>query len=180
MKYKTLVVLVACVAVGGYWLYGQSYKPVVHNSELTLASLNYCAGEKTKTVIVSVAKRHLWACEGNKQQYISPVITGYVGNAVNLTPIGTYEIYAKQTDRDLKGSDNKGSWNEHVDYWMPFLYNQYGAYGFHDAEWRQQDDFGKISSNSVNASHGCVELPDKASTWLYKWSEIGTVVKIVN
>lgn len=48
-------------------------------------------------------------------------------------PICSYHVYGKQKDTVLTGSDASGSWNDPVSYWMPFLNNQYGTYGFHDA-----------------------------------------------
>ena len=117
-------------------------------------------------------------CREYTSQYDSPVVTGQMTNPANLTPVGTYKIYAKESDRYLSGSDEKGSWNVHVAYWMPFLDNQYGTYGFHDATWRKESDFGKVDPYSTNASHGCVELTLKASEWLYNWSEVGTSVVI--
>ncbi len=96
----------------------------------------------------------------------------------DLTPTGTYHIYAKETDVYLKGSDSTGSWDDYVYYWMPFLDNQYGIYGFHDATWRSANAFGNIDPYSNNASHGCVEMPLATAKWLYGWSSIGTTVTI--
>ncbi len=139
---------------------------------------NICASTLTKHVLVSVGQRHLYACAGGKSVYDSPIVTGISYLAADITPIGTYSIYAKQTDTDLTGSDTTGAWNDHVNYWLPFLQNQYGTYGFHDATWRNPKDFGKVDPNSANASHGCVELPLAASKWLYNWVEIGTQITI--
>jgi lipoprotein-anchoring transpeptidase ErfK/SrfK len=96
----------------------------------------------------------------------------------DLTPTGTYHIYAKQTDTTLTGSDSTGSWNDYVYYWMPFLDNQYGTYGFHDATWRPANAFGNVDPYSSKGSHGCVELPLATSKWLYNWSAVGTTVTI--
>jgi lipoprotein-anchoring transpeptidase ErfK/SrfK len=61
---------------------------------------------------------------------------------------------------------------------MPFLDNQYGTYGFHDATWRKDSEFGKVDPNSADASHGCVELPLATAKWLYSWAPVGTAVTI--
>ena len=98
----------------------------------------------------------------------------------DLTPTGTFHIYSKITNTTLKGSDSTGSWDAPVSYWMPFLSNQYGQYGFHDATWRSPDEFGNVSPDSKNASHGCVELPLDAVAWVYNWAPIGTQINIVN
>ncbi len=140
---------------------------------------NNCAGNTlSQLILVSISQRHLWACEYTTEVYNSPVVTGMSYLAADLTPIGTYHIYAKQTNRYLVGTDSTGHWNDFVHYWMPFLYNQYGAYGLHDATWRPANAFGNISPNSPNASHGCVELPLATAKWLYNWDHVGTTVTI--
>lgn len=140
-----------------------------------------CSGDTlSQEVIVSVGQRHLWACDGTTVSYDSAVVTGMENLAADLTPVGTYHIYGKQTNLYLAGSDSTGSWNDHVYYWMPWLSDQYGVYGFHDATWRQPTDFGNISPYSSNASHGCVELPLATAKWLYGWASIGTTVQIIS
>lgn len=134
----------------------------------------------SQVVIVSISLRRLWACDNQTVEYSSPVVTGMDFLAADLTPTGTFHIENKQTNIVLKGSDSTGSWNDPVSYWMQFLYNQYGAYGFHDATWRPASAFGNISPNSKNASHGCVELPLATAKWLYNWVQIGTTVSIVS
>ena len=140
---------------------------------------NNCASNQLpQLVLVSVSQRHLWACSGSSQVYDSAVVTGDEEHADTLTPVGTYHIYAKETDRTLTGSDENGSWHDFVYYWMPFLYNQYGAYGFHDATWRDSSAFGNIDPNTSNASNGCVELPLTTAKWIYDWASVGTTVTI--
>jgi lipoprotein-anchoring transpeptidase ErfK/SrfK len=128
--------------------------------------------------LVSISKRQMWACQGSTQVYSSAVITGMENFPADLTPVGTYTIYAKETNLYLNGSDSTGSWHDYVYYWMPFLHNQYGSYGFHDATWRDPSAFGNISPYSDQASHGCVEMPLATATWLYNWAQIGTTVTI--
>ncbi len=140
---------------------------------------NNCADNTLdKLVLVSVSQRHLWGCEQGKTVYDSPVITGITTHDSTLTPPGTYSIYGKQKDTRLTGSDVVGSWDYPVSYWMPFLSNQYGIYGFHDATWRPDSEFGNVSPDSSNASHGCVELPLASMAWLYNWAPTGTTVTI--
>ncbi|GAC1498647.1 MAG: hypothetical protein NVS1B10_00630 [Candidatus Saccharimonadales bacterium] len=149
------------------------------NSPKIVAQPNHCATNSLdQQVFVSINERHLWACHNTSTIYDSAVITGNQNHPDTLTPVGTYYISAKQTGITLKGSDSTGSWNDPVSYWMPFLNNQYGAYGFHDATWRDNSVFGKISPNSADGSHGCVELPLSASKWLFNWVQVGTAVTI--
>jgi lipoprotein-anchoring transpeptidase ErfK/SrfK len=175
------IAVVACAYLGVQLLIskpGNTIKPAAAQTALRSAPQNECQGYTSKTIIVSITKKHLWACQDAKSAYDSPVVTGDMNNAANLTPSGHYKIYAKETNRYLTGSDGKGSWNVHVNYWMPFLDNQYGTYGFHDATWRSESDFGHVDPYSVNASHGCVELPLGASAWLYDWAAVGTGVVV--
>ncbi|HET8991478.1 MAG TPA: L,D-transpeptidase family protein [Candidatus Saccharimonadales bacterium] len=144
-----------------------------------IANTNCTPNNLSQLVIVSISARHLWVCNGPNLAYDTAVVTGDEQYADTLTPLGTYHIYAKETNRTLTGSDENGSWNDFVNYWMPFLYNQYGAYGFHDATWRDPTAFGNIDPNSSTASNGCVELPLAAAKWIYNWAVVGTTVSIV-
>ena len=154
-------------------------KPVPSASVVAPVATNYCAGNTLdQLALVSISQRHMWACDGSKTVYDSPVITGIDYLAADITPVGTYHVYAKITDTTLRGSDTTGSWSDPVSFWMPFLHNQYGSYGFHDATWRAASDFGNISPNSSDASHGCVELPLATASWLYSWAKVGTTVTI--
>lgn len=183
MKTKTFLLLLLVLSA----IFGvvaprvlQSQKTATTKSDKTakIVASGPCDEIDAKTIIVSIGQRHLWACEDGKVAYDSAVVTGDMNNPENLTPTGSYQIYAKQTDRTLSGSDTKGKWDVHVNYWMPFLHNQYGSYGFHDATWRDNDEFGNVDPYSSAASHGCVELPLMASKWLYDWSAVGTQVVV--
>ncbi len=178
LKIKILVVFIAVLAVGLY--VSDSHSDQTHKI-ISKAPVNHCASNNLdKSIIVSVGQRHMWVCEKTSTVYKSPVVTGMENLPADLTPRGTYQIYAKAADTTLSGSDSTGSWNEHVDYWMPFLDNQYGTYGFHDATWRKNSDFGNIDPKSKNASHGCVELPLAAMKWFYNWAPENTSVTIEN
>lgn len=144
-----------------------------------IARTDPCAANTLdKLALISISQRHLWACQGSTVAYDSAVVTGMENLPADLTPTGTYHVYGKQTNLYLNGSDSTGSWHDYVYYWMPFLDNQYGVYGFHDATWRPPSAFGNISPYSSNASHGCVELPLATAKWLYNWVSIGTTVTI--
>lgn len=144
------------------------------------ATENNCAGNTIdKLVLVSISKRHAWACEKDKQVNDSAVITGMESIESTKTPVGTFKIYGKVKDTVLSGTDpTTGQWREPVSYWMPYHDNQYGTYGFHDAPWRQSSEFGNIDPNSMNGSHGCVQLPANMAKWVYEWAEIGTTVTV--
>ncbi len=152
---------------------------------------NACTGNTlANLIVVSISQQHLWACAGAGEVYDNAVITGMELYPADLTPTGTYHIYAKATDQTLAGHDSTGSWSDFVNYWMPFLDNQYGTYGFHDltqtangANGRADGDFGTVNINlpytaAKHGSHGCVELPLAAAKWLYDWAPIGTTVTV--
>ena len=109
-------------------------------------AVNQCAANTGggQLIVVSISQRHLWACQGTSSVFDSAVVTGMENLAADLTPTGTYHITSKTTDTHLIGHDSTGSWDDFVNYWMPFLHNQYGSYGFHDATWRPANAFGNI------------------------------------
>lgn len=183
-----LLMLILLSTFGAYGWHTFGYKHTVSATKHAATTPKTVAQKQSpcisnttgKLIIVSISKRHLWACAGSSQQYDSAVVTGQENLAADLTPTGTYQIYGKQTNLYLKGSDSTGSWNDYVYYWMPFLHNQYGTYGFHDATWRGNGEFGTIDPYSSQGSHGCVELPLATAKWLYSWAQNGTTVSIVS
>ena len=186
-SFKWLILPLALAALIGVPLLRSSADPPPTNPSsqataggvVTPAPGNHCAGNTApKLIKISVSQRHLWACEGNKSVHDTPVITGMLTHPETLTPPGSYHVYGKTTSTTLKGSDSTGSWSRGVYYWMPFLDNEHGTYGFHDATWRPNGDFGKIDPNSADASHGCVELPLSSSKWLYDWTPVRTPVTV--
>lgn len=81
------------------------------------------------------------------------------------TPEGVNYVYAKQTNRILRGP----GYASHVDYWMPVK----GGIGIHDADWRS-DFGGEIYKRG--GSHGCINVPSEVMPKLYETVEIGTPV----
>lgn len=188
---KKLYLLVMLILVVGFWLgfrgggTNSHQQPAAKQSPAVVATtsqatgFNNCEGNTLdKFIKVSVSQKRLWACEKDKSVRSTSVITGLKDHPETETPAGTYKIYGKTTNTTLKGSDSRGSWSDPVYYWMPFLDNKYGTYGFHDATWRANSDFGKIGPDSEEASHGCVELPLASSKWLYEWAPVGTTVTV--
>ena len=195
IKYLILAILIA--ALGGF-LYTHHKSTVKQNAKEAASVAKVQAAQKAatelashcadnasgKNIIVSISKQHLWACSDKTVAYDTAVITGMESYPADLTPTGTYQIYARATNQTLAGSDNTGSWSDAVSYWMPFLDNQYGTYGFHDATWRAPADFGSININAPftttakSASHGCIELTLSAAKWLYDWAPVNTSVTV--
>ena len=200
MRYAVIVLIALILGFSIWHIEDNKPAPVKHvtTTRSTTKSVvaakpapSVCVGNTIpQEIIVSISKQHLWACTLATQSYDSPVITGMEDLAADLTPVGTYKIYAKETNVYLKGSDSTGSWDDFVNYWLPFLDNQYGAYGFHDltqaangTNGRAPSDFGNVNiyapyTAPLHGSHGCVEVPLATSAWLYNWAQIGTTVSI--
>lgn len=63
------------------------------------------------------------------------------------------------------------TWNDHVDYWMPFD----GQIGLHDSSWRTEYG-GDIYL--TDGSHGCVNTPLDAMATIYNNITVGTLVVV--
>ena len=114
-------------------------------------------------VNVSIAKQRLDYYEYNKIVLTTPITSG----KNNYTKTGTFKIRNKVRNTTLKGED----YVSFVKYWMGYG----GAYGLHDASWR--NTFGTMDYKT-NGSHGCINLPTPAAKKLYDMIEIGTPVYI--
>ena len=120
-----------------------------------------------KYIEINLSLQHLWVWDNHIVVYDSPLTSGAVGVGLG-TVTGTFNIYAKESNRRLVGP----GYDVPVKWWMPF----HLGYGLHDAIWRQ----GKFGGQDYirGGSHGCVNLPDATAEWIYNWSDIGTAVYI--
>ncbi len=128
-----------------------------------LASTASAAGGSTY-VDVNLTNQQLIYVVNGSPALISDIVTGNTSRG-RSTPVGTYSIYAKATNRTLKGQ----GYSAFVKYWMPF----YGGYGLHDANWR--GSFGG-SIYKTNGSHGCVNMPSAMAEALFNTVNVGTPV----
>jgi hypothetical protein len=137
----------------------------------------FCTGNAAGVhhIYVNIALQHLWACTGVYLFTDTAVTTGAwkLTGVHDATPTGTWRVYGKMRNVVLSGHDARGSWHDHVAYWMPF----FGPYGFHDASW-QTFPFGS-SLYSTEGSHGCVHVPVAVLGRIFNWAPIGTLVTIV-
>lgn len=97
-------------------------------------------------------------------QIETPVVTGNTSRRMG-TPEGVNYVYAKQTNRILRGE----GYASHVNFWMPVK----GNIGIHDASWRS--NYGG-SIYKTNGSHGCINTPYDAMVQIYEMVEVGTPV----
>jgi lipoprotein-anchoring transpeptidase ErfK/SrfK len=119
-------------------------------------------------VIVSVSQQHAWVCAGSRQVKDSAVTTGATATG-DGTPLGTWHVQVKQTNRVLSVLTGEAY---HVEYWMPYD----GNYGFHDSAW-QTFPYGSQQYRTAG-SHGCVHFPLSTMAWLYNWAKLGATVTI--
>ena len=135
----------------------------------TINDSTACQGNKLPALaLVSVHEQHVWLCERQRQVYSTAVTTGAAALGLG-TPVGTWQVVGKETNRYLTGP----GYRNYVHYWVPF----WGPYGFHDSTW-QKMAYGS-SGYRQQGSHGCVHLPMTAMRWFYKWARVGTTTVTV-
>lgn len=122
---------------------------------------------EAQIILVSIRLQRAWMCQ-NKTQVYSTLVTTGAENVGNGTPLGTWHIQDKQTNRYLVGV----GYRDFVKYWMPFD----GDFGFHDSSW-QTMPYGS-SGYKANGSHGCIHLPLPAMSWFFNWASTATTVTI--
>jgi hypothetical protein len=132
---------------------------------------NACQGNTTPQLVkVSVDEQHMWLCRFGEIVTQSPVTTGSVDRGEG-TPLGTWQIESRETDRYLTGTD----YRVFVSYWLPFFED----FGFHDSPW-QTFDYGDQALYKTVGSRGCVHVPHAAMATLYSWAQVGTTVTITS
>ena len=104
---------------------------------------------------ISLDNQYLWAYKDGVLLVETPVVTGDVATRCN-TRRGCFRIAYRDSDLNLRGP----TWDDHVDYWMPFD----GDIGLHDSSWR--DEYGG-DIYLTDGSHGCINTPLEAMEILY-------------
>ena len=141
------------------------YRPIFDRSPSLLSDAESAADDIGKTYIeVDMTQQKLYYYEDAELKLETDVVTGNVSHGTD-TPEGVNYVYAKQTNRILRGAN----YASFVKYWMPV--NK--GIGIHDASWRSS--FGG-TIYKTNGSHGCVNVPTSVAGELYEMVEIGTPV----
>ena len=117
-------------------------------------------------VEISLDNQYMWYYVDGKLLVETPVVTGNI-SAGDYTRRGCFRIASMTTDTYLVGP----TWNDHVDYWMPFD----GQIGLHDSSWRTEYG-GDIYL--TDGSHGCVNTPLDAMATIYNNITVGTLVVV--
>lgn len=115
-------------------------------------------------VEISLDNQYMWYYVDGEVLVETPVVTGNIA-AGDYTRTGCFRIAAMTTDTYLVGP----TWNDHVDYWMPFD----DQIGLHDSSWRSEYG-GDIYL--TDGSHGCVNTPLDAIATIYNNISVGTIV----
>ena len=113
---------------------------------------------------ISLDNQYLWAFKDGELLVETPVVTGNIARR-DYTRAGCFRITYRETDLNLRGP----TWDDHVDYWMPFD----GEIGLHDSSWR--DEYGG-DIYLTDGSHGCVNTPLDAMRIIFNNFRSGDVV----
>lgn len=120
----------------------------------------------TKSIVVNLSDQWMYAYEGENQVYDAPVSTGRDGMQ---TPTGTFSIYAKLKVQTMDGVTDGEKW---VVPNVPNVMYISGGVALHGTYWHNR--FG----TGARLSHGCINLPLGAASWLYNWAPAGTTVRV--
>lgn len=140
-----------------FFLLGISVLPVARAEDILTTD---------KLITVDTGRQMLYAWEGGKIVYQTPVSTGLPKSP---TVKGTFKTYVKyETQAHMRGiSPYIGKYDyKNVPYVMYF----HESYGIHGAYWH--NSFGTRRSN------GCVNVPVYAAKWLFEFAPIGTTVMV--
>jgi hypothetical protein len=136
-----------------------------------------------KVILVSTEEQWAHMYENGKEVYNTAVTTG---GPELPTDHGVFHIYEKISPFVFHSPWPPGSPYYYpptpITYWMPFD----GGEGLHDASWRS--NFGPGSNlaptylgtgNFILGTHGCVNLPYDAASFVWNWAPMGTTVVVV-
>ena len=102
-----------------------------------------------------------------------PVCTGTTGK--HETDLGTFYIYLKYQIQDMTGLNDDGS--RYLSKGVKWVRYFYGGEGFHTASW---NNYGIAHGDPAHyGSHGCVNMYEADSKWIYDNCPEGTIVQVV-
>ncbi|NMM96661.1 ErfK/YbiS/YcfS/YnhG superfamily protein [Bifidobacterium sp. DSM 109960] len=101
-----------------------------------------------------------------------PVCTG---TNKHVTDLGTYTIYLRYAIQDMTGLNDDGS--RYLSKGVKWVSYFNGGEGFHTASW---NNYGIAHGDPVNyGSHGCVNMYEADSKWIYDHCPQGTIVQVI-
>ena len=128
-----------------------------------------------RVIIVSIARQELMALQDGVVALDTAVTTG---RPALPTVTGVFHIIAKHSPYCMSSSWPPGSpfyWSGCVGMSWAMEFEASG-YFIHDAPWRSRYGPG---TNDSNGTHGCVNVPHDAMSWLYPWTDMGTTVVVL-
>ncbi len=118
-----------------------------------------------KYIVVDLSQQHLYAYEGDTVVFETAVSTGRDGFN---TPPGNFSVYAKLSKQTMSGTIGGEYYNVPN---VPNVMYINGGVALHGTYWHNQFGIRRMS-------HGCINLPLKAASWLYGWAGMGTPVTV--
>lgn len=115
---------------------------------------------------VDYTNQHLWFFKEGELAMESDFVSGSMSEG-NGSPDGIFDVNYKVRDAVLRGED----YESNVDFFVVFAYNV----GFHDASWREPEEFGGITYLD-DGSHGCINMPHDSAEVLYDIVSNGTPI----
>jgi lipoprotein-anchoring transpeptidase ErfK/SrfK len=153
----------------------------VHD-EVSAIHADFLKTVPVKLIVVSTETQYLHAYDHGRIVLTTPVTTG---GPELPTDHGVFHIYLKLSPFEFHSPWPPSSPFYYpptpITYWMPFD----GGEGLHDASWRS--NFGPGSNleptnlgtgRSILGTHGCVNLPFSAATFIWNWAPVGTTVVV--
>lgn len=119
-----------------------------------------------KLITVDTGKQMLYAWEGGKIVYETPVATGLPKSP---TIRGTFKIYLKYQNQPLMRGVSPYT-GKYAYKNVPHVMYFHQSYGIHGVYWHNK--FGRRASN------GCVNVPLPAAEWLFNFAPQGTTVMV--
>jgi len=134
---------------------------VIPEDELQPISPN--VPEKLKTIKIHLDEQVMFAFEGEKPVFMSPIASGLLsGNMDFTTPRGTFIVNYKRPSRHMAHAERFGS-NGGELFGVPWVsYFTDTGIAFHGTYWH--NDYTRPKS------HGCINMPIQAAKWVYQWT----------
>jgi len=125
-----------------------------------------------KYIDVNLSTQTMMACEKGGVNCHSWKVT--TGNDTHSTPTGVSLISGKSSNFYMTGG------TPGVDYYKVYvnwaIWFRPGGYAIHDASWRNGSFGGQ--DYHWNGSHGCVNSPNEAASYIFNWADVGTPVTV--